>query len=56
MPSHQDRVRKNYEEWPKKIDGVYYFPCERYSDHVYNHDNKCIFCNKTKLKIESQRS
>jgi hypothetical protein len=48
MPSHPDRVRKNYPKEP-----IYYFPCERYNDHVLDAEDKCIFCKRTKIEIDN---
>jgi hypothetical protein len=40
MPSHPDRVRKNY------LSNIYYYPCERYTEHIITRDGVCLFCNK----------
>jgi hypothetical protein len=60
MPSHQDRVRRNYKEESKretkKANSKSYFPCDLYSEHVFDKQRICIFCLRTELAILSQRS
>ena len=45
MPSHPERVRRNYES-----DSVHYFPCDRYTEHVIV-NGKCFMCKKTEEEI-----
>ena len=46
MPPHPDRVRRNY------LSDKHYAPCDRYTEHVYDKHDICIFCHKFKQDIE----
>jgi len=46
MPSHPDRVRKNYIK-----ESIKYYPCERYTEHVII-DGKCFMCERTEKEIK----
>jgi len=48
MPSHPDRVRRNYEP-----ESVKYNPCDRYTEHVFI-NGKCFLCDRTEIEIKQQ--
>lgn len=50
MPSHPDRVRRNYPKEP-----ISYYPCERYTEHVII-NGKCFMCNKTEEELKLKES
>lgn len=52
MPNKRlEKTREAYKD-SKKINEVYYFPCERYSDHRFNDRDRCIFCDKHKSELK----
>lgn len=42
---------RTQEEFEKEL--IYYFPCERYTEHVII-DGKCFMCNRTEEQIKKE--